>query len=130
MYYQPKEHSEKKKMALRHHNKVVDPNVVYWAPLPIVRQQIIAAIENDTLISPVQKVRKDNHWKTKHHPDQDIPANIYLLGQGTKAELRQRYENKFGPILDANNNRSSICQFGDYMRELVQQGLLVPLREL
>jgi hypothetical protein len=116
-------------MSMRHHNKVVDPNAVYWAVPPIERQHIMYAIDNNILASTVPKVRKDNHWKTKHHPDQNIPANIYLLGKGTKAELRERYENKFGPILEENNVRSSTCQFGDYMRELVQQGLLVPLRE-
>lgn len=107
-------------------NRVVNPNTSYMSITPGERRKIIAAINNDTLVSNVPKVRKDNHWKTKHHPEADIPTNIYLLGQGTKGELRKLYERNHGPIPE-DNGRSSTCQFGDYMRELVQQGLLVAI---
>ena len=53
----------------------------------------------------------------KHFPGGDIPHKIWTLDPGTKKEMHKQYMKFYEEI--------SIKDFGDYVRELVEQGILI-----
>jgi hypothetical protein len=78
---------------------------------------IIDNINNGLLESSVKTGIKDKWWKNKHNPNNSIPNNIYLLGNGYFDELYRKYNREYGFI--------SKKEFQDYFRELIQQKILI-----
>jgi hypothetical protein len=82
---------------------------------PEKRNEIISNINNGKFIE--YNKHTSYWWKNKHHPEQPIPTNLYLLGDGTLCELFERYNMKYDPI--------SKTDFYDYVRELVKQEIIM-----
>jgi hypothetical protein len=78
------------------------------------RKIIIDNIDTGNLVSECAAGIKNKWWKNKHHPDKDIPKNIYLLGDGTIQELHYRYRENI-----------AWSEFINYTRELIKQGIMV-----
>ncbi len=89
----------------------------YTASSPDERNIIINNINTIEDFETDNTGRYSKHWKTKHHPEADIPTKIYLLGSGTYNELYNKYIIKYGFTIDEKN-------FKDYIRELIYQKIL------
>ena len=81
------------------------------------RDIIIHNINNLKLISETETGKKEEWWLKKHNPDNDIPKNIYLLGNGTIRQLHDKYNNKYGFI--------EWSEFINYTRELIKQHIML-----
>ena len=55
------------------------------------RSIIIQKINNNELVSECVTGQKQEWWIKKHHPDNEIPKNIYSLEQGSIKELYDKY---------------------------------------
>lgn len=83
---------------------------------PEERKSIINSIDttlSNTLELNMTDRKTTNFWKKKHYPTLEIPTNIYLLGNGTRDELHQKYKDTHGYI--------SRQEFTNYLRELIKQ---------
>ncbi len=89
---------------------------IYTATIPTERFRVIQQINNKTLVSECFTGKKLKWWTGKHHPDNEIPKNIYLLGSGTLSELHHAYIQKHGVI--------EWSEFINYTRELIKQEIL------
>ncbi len=87
---------------------------------PEERNSIIKSI--DTTLSNILELnmtdrKTTNFWKKKHYPTLEIPTSIYLLGNGTRDELHQKYKETYGYI--------SRQEFTNYLRELIKQKIAI-----
>ncbi len=82
------------------------------------RQNIINDIDNGTIEEKCHTGKKQHWWKNKHHPNKDIPKNIYLLGYGTIDELHKKYnKSTYYPPLPYTS-------FINWTRELINQNIM------
>lgn len=88
----------------------------YASVTPEERVLVIQQINNNTLTSECFTGRRLKWWTEKHHPENEIPKNIYLLGRGTLAQLHNAYLQKHGVI--------EWSEFINYTRELIKQEIL------
>lgn len=88
----------------------------YTSATPVERIRVIQQINNKTLVSECFTGKIMKWWTDKHHPDNEIPKNIYLLGSGTLSQLHNAYLQKHGVI--------EWSEFINYTRELIKQELL------
>jgi len=95
------------------------PTNVYCVVSPERRREIIRQIDNGERMSECKTGKK--WWVTKHHPKQEIPQNIYLLGNGSLGDLHKRYVAEY-----CKENEVSIEYkvFINYTRELIKQGIM------
>jgi hypothetical protein len=97
-------------------NHQQDFEKTYIMVSPRERKEIIQKIKNEELVpsGPGPKT-----WNAKHHPNNVIPRDIYLLGDGTIQELFDQYNqiNIAEPIEWGN--------FIGYTRELIKQGIMI-----
>jgi hypothetical protein len=96
-----------------------DPTRVYRMVSPDDRREIIRKIENGSMVSECKTGKR--WWITKHHPKQEIPQNIYLLGNGTLSDLHKRY------IVEHHKENETPIEhkiFINYTRELIKQGIM------
>jgi len=84
---------------------------------PNERLIIIEKINNGELESETIIGNKQDWWLKKHNPDNEIPRNIYLLGDGTLEELHKKYIIKYGSI--------EWDEFINYTRELTKQKIML-----
>ena len=82
------------------------------------RNLIIAKIDSGEFKSECITGIKNKWWENKHHPDKEIPKNIYLLGEGTIQELHRRFREKLHCEIDW-------ADFINYTRELIKQGIML-----
>jgi len=80
---------------------------------PQERRSIISRIDNNELVSEILSIS----WKAKHHPSSEVPASIYLLGDGTIQELFDRYHQTYREPVEWG-------QFMGYTREMFRQGIM------
>jgi hypothetical protein len=85
---------------------------------PVERYNIIQQIYNGELLTDTITGQNQKWWLTKHHPDNDISKNIYLLGGGTINELYDKYIVKHEKKLEWGD-------FINYTRELIKQTIMV-----
>jgi hypothetical protein len=90
-----------------------DFNKIYMMVKPIDRIEIINKIENEEIMSE----SGEKWWLNKHHPNNDIPKNIYLLGKGSIKELYEKYNENYENI--------NWGKFINYTRELIKQKIMV-----
>lgn len=90
------------------HREMVSPNV---------RKKVVERINAGELESETITGYCKRWWKTKHHPDKEVPTNIYLLGNGSPEELYIKYITKYGYI----EHRV----FLNYTRELIKQQIMI-----
>jgi len=81
------------------------------------RNAIIERIHRKELCSETVTGQQEEWWLKKHHPDNEIPRNIYLLGQGTINELYTKYQITYG-LIEWN-------LFINYTREMIKQKIMV-----
>lgn len=93
-----------------------DFNKTYYMVNPTIRNNIIQKINNGEMVSETVRGKKENWWLVKHHPNKEIPKNIYLLGQGTIKEIYDSYLINYGNI--------EWSEFIDYTRELIKQKIM------
>lgn len=86
---------------------------------PKMRNDIINKINSREIYSQTTSGERDNWWLKKHHPEKEIPIKIYLLGEGTKEELLEKYKEKY-QVKDIEWGK-----FLGYMRELIAQQIMV-----
>ena len=90
---------------------------------PKMRNDIINKINSREIYSQTLSGERDNWWLNKHHPEKEIPMKIYLLGEGTKEELFEKYKEKY------NDKDMDWAKFHgyirDYIRELIAQQIMV-----
>jgi len=84
---------------------------------PTERYAILQRIIRKEIVSETAAGKAHEWWLRKHNPDQDIPKQIYLLGQGTIRELFDTYTNQYGAI--------EWEEFINYTRELIKQNIMV-----
>ena len=84
---------------------------------PSERYAILQRINHKEIVSETVVGKAQEWWLKKHNPDQDIPKQIYLLGQGTIRELYDTYTNHYGAI--------EWEEFINYTRELIKQNIMV-----
>lgn len=84
---------------------------------PNKRYMIIQKINNCEIESKTITGQKQKWWLKKHHPNNEIPRNIYLLGNGTIHQLYIKYINNYGEINEK--------LFINYTRELISQNIMV-----
>jgi hypothetical protein len=82
------------------------------------RMLIIGKINSGEIVCQCVAGIKNNWWGNKHHPEKDIPKNIYLLGSGTIEELHEKFRVKFVCEIEWG-------EFINYTRELIKQGIMV-----
>jgi hypothetical protein len=85
---------------------------------PSERNNIINKIYSNEFITDCVTGQKQEWWLKKHNPDNEIPKNIYLLGQGTINELYNNYIIKFNTFIEWD-------EFINYTRELIKQNIMV-----
>lgn len=85
---------------------------------PDVRREIIEQIHDGRMVEKVPKGRQAKWWTTTHEPNEEIPRNIYLLGDGYVDDLEERYARTYG-------TRLTHREFWNYTREMIQQGIIV-----
>ncbi len=101
-------------------HKQIDYTQHFIMVAPCIRKIIITTIDttpNNSLELNITNRETTNYWKTKHHPTKDIPTKIYLLGNGTRDELYDKYKIIHG-YLDYN-------EFTNYLRELIKQKIAI-----
>jgi hypothetical protein len=81
------------------------------------RLAVIQKINKGEMVSETATGKKERWWTEKHHPANDVPANIYLLGKGTVQELHDQYIRNYGGI--------EWSEFINYTRELIKQQIMV-----
>ena len=86
---------------------------------PKMRNDIIDKINSREIYSQTLSGERDNWWLKKHHPEKDIPMKIYLLGEGTKEELCEKYKEKY------NDKDMEWTKLSGYIRELIEQQIMV-----
>ena len=86
----------------------------YTMVTPNDRFTIIEKINSGELVSII--ISKDL-WLKRHNPDNEIPRNIYLLGDGTLEELHKKYIIKYGSI--------EWSEFINWTREMIKQKLML-----
>jgi len=93
----------------------INENDVYVPVSPDHRLLIIQQIHNKQLTSGRKRGMETDYkwWLGKHHPEKEIPTEIYLLGRGTVHEQYERYK------------KIDLREFMNYRRELIYQGILV-----
>ena len=84
---------------------------------PSDRIKLIIKINNKEMISETITGQRENWWIGHHNPDNEIPKNIYLLGNGTIREIHIKYIKKHGNIQWAD--------FINYTRELIKQKIMI-----
>ena len=84
---------------------------------PSERLDIIKKINDGKIFSETETGKKENWWEDKHHPNKEIPKNIYLLGKGTIEELHIEYNKNHGYI--------EWSEFINYTRELIKQQIMI-----
>lgn len=89
----------------------------YTMVSPANRDIIIQKINNHELVSETVTGQRDEWWTNKHHPDSEIPKNIYALGSGKIDDLYDAYNAKHGAM-----ERS---EFINYTRELIKQKIMI-----
>lgn len=94
-----------------------DFNKIYSMTNSNSRYIIIEKINNKELFSNDISGKRLNWWLNKHYPDNEIPKNIYLLGNGTIKELYERYIKKYNYI--------EWTEFINYTRELIKQTIMI-----
>lgn len=94
-----------------------DFSKIYYMISPSERNDIIQKINSDDMVSETFTGKKEHWWKDKHHPNNDIPKNIYLLGKGTIQQLHVEYNKNFGEM--------EWSDFINYTRELVKQKIMI-----
>lgn len=94
-----------------------DFNKVYIMTNPDKRFIIIQQINNEELISNTKTGKRQKWWLIKHNPDNEIPKNIYLLGNGIIYQLHEKYKQHHGYI--------EWEDFIDYTRELIKQNIML-----
>jgi hypothetical protein len=82
------------------------------------RNLIIDKINSGEITSECTAGIKNKWWENKHHPDKEIPKNIYLLGDGTIQELHRQFREK--TMMDIEWS-----EFINYTRELIKQGIML-----
>ena len=90
---------------------------IYTMNKPIKRYEVIQKIYNEEIVSETIAGQTQKLWLIKHHPDNDIPKNIYLLGQGTIEELYNKYIIKYRMI--------EWSEFINYTSELIKQTIML-----
>ena len=80
------------------------------------RSIIIQKINNNELVSECLTGQKQEWWMKKHHPDNEIPKNIYSLEQGSIKELYDKYITTYGGI--------EWEEFTNYTREMIKQNIM------
>jgi hypothetical protein len=94
-----------------------DFDKTYSMVSPCERRLIIQKINEGLLESETAVGKKQKWWTRKHHPDSEIPKNIYLLGSGTIGELHIEYIKHYGSI--------EWSEFIDHTRELLKQNIMI-----
>lgn len=83
----------------------------------VERTNIIEKINNEELVSETITGKKQEWWLKKHNPDNNIPKNIYLLGNGTIKELHYKYTIRY--------ERIEWAEFINFTRELIKQQIML-----
>jgi hypothetical protein len=88
------------------------------------RLVIINRIEDHSFNTNVPTGIKKKWWRKKHHPDKDIPKNIYLMGGGCNLRtLHKRYNDKY--VTKQNVTKQiNWNTFINFTRELIMQGIM------
>ena len=94
-----------------------DFNKIYIMTRPDERFIIIQQINNQELKSETKTGIRQKWWLIKHNPDNEIPKNIYLLGDGTIPQLHKKYKECHGYI--------EWEEFINYTRELIKQNIML-----
>jgi hypothetical protein len=81
------------------------------------RNEIIKNINLGLLCSECVTGIKNNWWSKKHHPEEDMPKNIYLSGDGTIEEVYKSF-------IKRTNIKIEYSEFINYTRELIKQGIM------
>jgi len=89
----------------------------YTMTTPTQRFIITQQCNDETIVSETIPGKKQKWWLHKHNPDNEIPKNIYLLGEGTIEELYNMYKTKYGIIV--------WDEFRNYTRELIKQNIML-----
>jgi hypothetical protein len=97
--------------------RIVNKKKVYVTISQEERKNINYKIDNYLLESSLDTGFKNKWWKNKHNPNNPIPNNIYLLGNGYFDELYRKYNREYGFICKKD--------FQDYFRELIQQNIII-----
>ena len=84
---------------------------------PSERNEIIQEINSEKMVSETVTGKNQHWWTDKHHPNNNIPKHIYLLGKGTIQELHIDYSKNYGEI--------EWSDFINYTRELIKQKIMV-----
>ena len=89
---------------------------VYHMINPHERIEIVRKINSGEMISEFTD-GEENLWMNKYNPNNRIPTNIYLLGEGTIEELHIKYIENYGNI--------ELSDFIVHTRELIKQKIMV-----
>ena len=81
------------------------------------RMNIIQQIDSGVIVSECATGQKQEWWTKKHYPKNEIPKNIYLLGEGTLRQLYEQYQSRYG-IIEWDD-------FIGYTRELIKQKIMI-----
>ena len=84
---------------------------------PANRYIITQKCKQQELVSETIPGKKQKWWLNKHNPDNEIPKNIYLLGEGTIEELFNKYR--------INCRMIERKEFINYTRELIKQNIML-----
>jgi len=84
---------------------------------PAERMNIIQQIDTSVIVSECATGQRKEWWTKKHHPENEIPKNIYLLGQGTVRQLYDQYHSRYHTI--------EWDEFIGFTRELIKQKIMV-----
>jgi len=84
---------------------------------PCDRIEIIKKITSGEMMSETITGKKKRWWIDKHNPNNEIPKNIYLLGNGTIRQLHIEYIKIYSNI--------EWCDFINYTRELIKQKIMI-----
>jgi hypothetical protein len=85
---------------------------------PTIRLSVIELIDAGELYSETSTGQKEKWWTDKHHPNKEIPKNIYFLGDGSPNQLYDKYVTKFGNVIEKS-------EFLNYTRGLIKQNILL-----
>ena len=98
--------------------RINNPCHIYNTVTTTERMNVIADINTGNLRSECKSGKINKWWTCKHHPNEEIPKNIYLLGGGmTLKSMHEQYQNE-------HNTSIEYKEFLDYTRELIKQGIL------
>jgi hypothetical protein len=90
---------------------------IYVMTNPNKKSKIIQQINNRELVSETVVGKKQEWWLKKHNPDNNIPKNIYSLGDGTIKELYDKYIIRYENI--------EWTEFINFTRELIKQQIML-----